>query len=492
MGNRLSRGSSLAGVGVQAFGYSANDWLTSDANDFNGNTVGSDGHTDVYDYRNRLIRRTSAGGEVIDISYDAYDDRFAKTVGTATTYYLVDCNNLTGYSQVVEELVEDALGSLTVQRVYAYGHDLISQTQLLPQGAPDHWATSYYLYDGLGTVRALADETGLVTDAYSYDAFGVLLSATGDGTPNAYRYTGEQWDTDLGMYFLRARYLDPETGRFHTLDTYEGSRSDPQTLHKYLYAHANPVMGIDPSGMFTLTELVAVTAIIGTLASITVSTVGLSRVMEEGWDSPDIVFGGLRGRFGGSSRHGISYTASVGGVALYDGSDLYLSLAAGFTLSMFSRPGSLTPRFKGLEHMFGAIWGKDEVASGFSFNGFSSYWSAGALRVALIGFQSVLPATVVESLKSFAMAIQRSRIEVRIGITPSMTSKAVSASISLYGFSGKAGNSPLGLGLLSFRGAINVNESIGQFYDVVRELNRLENSFTSPDSIEGYIKGFNY
>jgi len=99
-------------------------------------------------------------------------------------------------------------------------------------------------------VRALADETGLVTDAYSYDAFGVRLSATGGGTPNAYRYTGEQWDTDLGMYFLRARYLDPETGRFHTLDTYEGSRSDPQTLHKYLYAHANPVMGVDPSGMF--------------------------------------------------------------------------------------------------------------------------------------------------------------------------------------------------------------------------------------------------
>ncbi|MDP0499536.1 MAG: Ig-like domain-containing protein [Verrucomicrobiota bacterium JB022] len=250
VGNRLTRASSLAGVGAQTFGYSANDWLTRDAYDFNGNTTLSPAGTDVYDYRNKLIRRTTGSGEVIDVSYDVYGDRFAKTVGDATTYYLVDRNNLTGYSQVLEELVEDFTGSLTVQKVYAYGHDLISQTQLLPQGAPDHWETSYYLYDGLGTVRALVDEAGLVTDAYTYDAFGLLLSATGHGTPNAYLYTGEQWDADLGMYFLRARYLNPETGRFHTLDTYEGFRSDPQTLHKYLYAHGNPVMGVDPSGMF--------------------------------------------------------------------------------------------------------------------------------------------------------------------------------------------------------------------------------------------------
>jgi len=97
----------------------------------------------------------------------------------------------------------------------------------------------------------------------------VLLRATGDGTPNAYRYTGEQWDTDLGMYFLRARYLDPETGRFHTLDTYEGSRSDPQTLHKYLYAHANPVMGVDPSGNeWSLVGTLAKLAVVAVVASV--------------------------------------------------------------------------------------------------------------------------------------------------------------------------------------------------------------------------------
>jgi hypothetical protein len=46
----------------------------------------------------------------------------------------------------------------------------------------------------------------------------------------------------------RAHYLNPLTGRFWTMDTYEGSQSDPLSLHKYLYCHDNPVDMVDPSG----------------------------------------------------------------------------------------------------------------------------------------------------------------------------------------------------------------------------------------------------
>jgi len=67
-------------------------------------------------------------------------------------------------------------------------------------------------------------------------------------TPNVYLYCGERWDSDLGLYYLRARYLNPGTGRFMTMDTFEGTQSDPASLHKYLYASANPVNLIDPSG----------------------------------------------------------------------------------------------------------------------------------------------------------------------------------------------------------------------------------------------------
>jgi len=45
-----------------------------------------------------------------------------------------------------------------------------------------------------------------------------------------------------------AQYDDPLNGRFNQLDPYAGNTQDPQSLHKYLYCHANPVNGIDPSG----------------------------------------------------------------------------------------------------------------------------------------------------------------------------------------------------------------------------------------------------
>jgi RHS repeat-associated protein len=156
-------------------------------------------------------------------------------VAGVTTRYLVDTNNLTGYAQVVEEL--DAAG--TVQVAYAYGLDLIAQTRA--------GAVSYYGYDGHGSVRHLSDATGTLTDTWDYDAFGILIARTGT-TPNLYLYAGEQWDADLGMYFLRARYMQPGTGRFWTMDDYEGRTGEPLSLHKYLYAANSPVDLQDPSG----------------------------------------------------------------------------------------------------------------------------------------------------------------------------------------------------------------------------------------------------
>lgn len=57
------------------------------------------------------------------------------------------------------------------------------------------------------------------------------------------------------MYYLRARYYDPLNGRFNQLDPYAGNNQDPQSLHKYLYCHANPVNGIDPSGESEVLEV---------------------------------------------------------------------------------------------------------------------------------------------------------------------------------------------------------------------------------------------
>ena len=63
-------------------------------------------------------------------------------------------------------------------------------------------------------------------------------------------YAGEQYDGSADMYYNRARYYDPSNGRFNRTDPYAGNSQDPQSLHKYLYCHANPINAIDPSGMF--------------------------------------------------------------------------------------------------------------------------------------------------------------------------------------------------------------------------------------------------
>ena len=116
----------------------------------------------------------------------------------------------------------------------------------------------------------LTDEGGSVTDTYTFDAFGNLTSSTGD-TENSYLYRGEQFDSFTGLYYLRARYMNPSTGTFITMDEYAGSVFEPVSLHKYLYANANPVMNSDPTGYYTLMDCQIATTISNTLNKMLVS-----------------------------------------------------------------------------------------------------------------------------------------------------------------------------------------------------------------------------
>ena len=69
-------------------------------------------------------------------------------------------------------------------------------------------------------------------------------------------------------YYLRARYYDQGVGRFTQMDTWMGRNHDPITLHKYLYANADPINNIDPSGHFSLGSTGAANSIVGTLSTI--------------------------------------------------------------------------------------------------------------------------------------------------------------------------------------------------------------------------------
>ena len=232
VGNRLSRTSTVAGVPSQTSTFDANDRLNADTYDNNGNTTASNSNSYAYDFENRL---TSLNNGAATFVSDGDGNRVAKTVAGITTNYLVDTNNHTGYAQVVEELQGGA-----VVKQFTFGHDLINQRII-------GGSLSFYSYDGHGSVRQLTDATASITDTYTYDAFGNLISHTGT-TPNDYLYSGEQFDANLGFYYLRARYMNPANGRFWTMDSYEGGRYDPTSLHKYVYAGGNPVNKIDPNG----------------------------------------------------------------------------------------------------------------------------------------------------------------------------------------------------------------------------------------------------
>jgi len=237
VGNRQSQTSSIPGIGTGSFTYDPDDRLNTETYDANGNTLTSAGRTFAYDFENRLKSMTE-GSTSVTIQYDADGNRVAKTVNGVTTRYLVDDLNPTGYAQVVEEVT-----GTTASRTYTYGIQRISQNQQVSNA----WTPSFYGYDGGGTVRLLTDSTGTVTDTYDYDAWGNEVNTTGS-TPNVYLYRGEQYDRDLGLYYLRARHLNPLSGRFLIRDPDTGKPKYPSTLHKYLYSGADPVNTTDPTG----------------------------------------------------------------------------------------------------------------------------------------------------------------------------------------------------------------------------------------------------
>ena len=236
--------------------YNALNQLVSDSEtsyeyDLNGNLVRIIGSAQsaLYEYNaeNKLVKATVQNGVLVteeSYTYDYQGNRTSKAThrSDGVAEYVKYLNDNSSLTNVLAEMGSEG----SVQAYYTIGADLVSQER--------SGKTSIYLYDGHGSVVGLANENGKVTDTYAYDAFGNLLKSNGS-TKNCYRYCGEQFDESTGLYHLRARYMDTLTGRFISQDSYAGEISDPVSLHKYLYANANPVMYTDPSGYFTLEDV---------------------------------------------------------------------------------------------------------------------------------------------------------------------------------------------------------------------------------------------
>ncbi|MEL7356414.1 MAG: SBBP repeat-containing protein [Cyanobacteria bacterium J06560_6] len=194
---------------------------------------------DVYNWniQGELTGATiTEGGMTADVSYQYNTDgiRVSKTVDGQETRFLIDANQQE-FAQVIEEYTSDGV----IQVVYSHGNDLISQLRETEQG--------FYHTDSLGSVRLLTDAAGNVENVYTYDPYGSVINQL-ELQQNAFKFTGEQFDPELNNYYLRARYYNPETGRFVSRDPFEGFLERPLSLNDYPYTEGNPINAIDPSG----------------------------------------------------------------------------------------------------------------------------------------------------------------------------------------------------------------------------------------------------
>jgi RHS repeat-associated protein len=130
--------------------------------------------------------------------------------------------------------------------------------------AADQEKTYYFLYDHLGSVDVVLDDEGNVVERADYEPYGEdRLRVDGDGTPigapignlsasDEHKYTGQELDSETGLYYYGARYYNPSVGRFISEDPWEGDLSNPQTLNKYSYVLNNPLKYVDPTGLYNM------------------------------------------------------------------------------------------------------------------------------------------------------------------------------------------------------------------------------------------------
>ncbi len=141
--------------------------------------------------------------------------------------------------------------------------------------------------DGSKNVRAEVNGAGAVTGAFRYRSYGQLAQNITAGP--SYLGLASQLLDPSGLYYMRARWYDPVTGRFSTHDAASGDPKVPASLNTFGYAHANPANNLDPTGLFCIGASFGGNVAIGTIP----------------------LFGGPRG--GGAAMASVSFVVCGGG-----------------------------------------------------------------------------------------------------------------------------------------------------------------------------------
>lgn len=230
LANRANGTASLLPNAVASASYDAANEQTQFAGttltyDANGNLTSDGTKTYLWDARNRLIG--ISGGATATFAYDPLGRRASKTINGLNTGFIFDGND------IVAETGGGAVGA-TYLRSLNIDEPFVRQFGT---------GNEFYHTDALGSTLDLTNQTGGIQASYLYEAFG-KTTMTG-ASSNPFQYTGREND-GTGLYYYRARYLNPVTGRFIQQDPIGFAGGD---LNVYAYTFNNPLLFRDELGL---------------------------------------------------------------------------------------------------------------------------------------------------------------------------------------------------------------------------------------------------
>lgn len=218
--NRLTNTSSVTYI------YDANGNLTSKTD--SGGTW-----TYTWDFENRLTQVVKPNGVSVSYKYDALGRRIRRVPSAG-----VSTNFVYDGQEVIKDINSD--GS-TVDYLNGPGIDnklRLTDSRLSTTGS------LYFQQDHLGSTTALTNSSGAVVAQLTYDAFG---NSTGSGLTR-YDFTGRERDPDTGLLYYRARWYDPQVGRFISEDPIGLAGG----INQFSYVSNNPQNAKDPFGLYEI------------------------------------------------------------------------------------------------------------------------------------------------------------------------------------------------------------------------------------------------
>jgi RHS repeat-associated protein len=229
VGNRLSS------AGVPSCSYNPSNELVSSSNgsytyDANGNTLtDAAGKQYTWDFENRLTQVVVPGTGTVSFKYDPFGRRVDKSSPSFAGSFAYDGFNL----------IETVNSTGTILARYTMTQNVDEPLAMMRSNGSD-----YYEADGMGSITSLTSSTGSIANTYTYDSFGNMTNSTGS-VRNPFVFAGREYDSETNLYFNRARYYNPSTGRFISEDPIRFWGG----MNFYGYVYNSPGNFIDPLGL---------------------------------------------------------------------------------------------------------------------------------------------------------------------------------------------------------------------------------------------------